>query len=308
MKRCALALGAALAASTAVAAPAQAVTPARTAVAAQAAASAPLTGKAVYLSYQKGVRVLTYNGRWTSQTVGDASFVGQFSVAPDGRRIAWIDAKNRLHVQSPAGDKIVARNAAYVGPCLTPAWTADGKRIAFPLKGQTEAVSISTVDADGKNLTRVGKTLGPCHLTWSANGRTLAGYAGTTDGVYLLDTRSHVSNRARGIKLAHHVESLSPDARRLVVDTLGANSPGGDGSWPASFTPSIYDTLTGKKIPIPVRGKLLGARYLRDGRLVVRVAGRPANTLVVLNASGKELQRVAEQPSARTLGLLAILG
>lgn len=66
--------------------------------------------------------------------------------------------------------------------------------------------------------------------------------------------------------------------------------------------------VTGKKIPIPVKGELLGACYLRDGRLVVRVAGKPANTLVVLSSSGKELQRVTEQASARNLGLLAVIG
>ncbi|MDP9845321.1 hypothetical protein [Streptosporangium lutulentum] len=312
MKRRALTLGTALAVSaataTVVTTPARAMVPAPAAAPARTSAPAPLTGKAVYLSDKNGIQVLTYNGRWTSQTVGGASFAGQFSVAPDGRRIAWIDGKNRLHVLSPAGDKVVARNAAYIGPCLTPAWSADGRRIAFPLKGQSETRFVNAVDADGKNLTRIGKTLGPCHLTWSADGRTLAGYAGTTDGVHLLDTRLHVSRRAPGIKLANHVESVSPDARRIVVNTIGRNAPGGDGSWPTSFTPSIYDTVTGKKIPIPVGGKLLGARYLRDGRLVVRVAGRTANTLVVLNASGREIQRLAEPARARTFGLLGILG
>ncbi|MDP9861626.1 MULTISPECIES: TolB family protein [Streptosporangium] len=298
MKHWAMAVGAALAVSTAaVAAPALA-----------SSQAAPVTG-AIYLGHKGGkVEVLTHRGGWSGLAVGGGSFAGQFSAAPDGRRIAWIDDRSRLHVRSAGGDKVIAKDAAYGGPCLTPAWTADGKRIAYPKKGTAAATTVIVVGADGRNAVDSGRTLGPCHLTWSADGRTLAGYAGDTVGVHLLDTRSRLSRKAPGIKLANHVESLSPDARRVVVNAIGPDAPGGDGSWPLSFTPSIHDTETGKKISIPVRGTLLGARYLRDGRLAVRVKGAAAHTLVVLDASGKELQRVTEPARARDLGLLGVLG
>lgn len=298
MKHWAIAVGTALAVSTAaVATPALA-----------SSRTAPVTG-AVYFGYQGSkIEVLTHRGGWTSLAVGGGAFSGQFSAAPDGKRVAWIDEKSRLHVKSASGDKVIARDAAYGSPCLTPAWTADGKRIAYPKKGTATATTVIVVGADGRNVVDSGKTVGICHLTWSADGRTLAGYAGDTRGVHLLDTRSRVSRKALGIKLANHVESLSPDSRRVVVNAISANDPAGDGSWSTSFTPSIYDTKTGKKITIPVGGTLLGARYLGDGRLAVRVKGGTANTLVILNASGKELQRVAEPTKARKLGLLGVLG
>ncbi|MEV4187173.1 hypothetical protein AB0J28_37680 [Streptosporangium canum] len=299
MKHWAMAAGVALAVST-------------TAVAAPALASsqaAPVTD-AVYFGYEEGqVQVLTdRRPGLTSVRIGGGTLSAQFSVAPDGRRIAWIDEKGRLRVGSASGDKVIAKDAAYGAPCLTPAWTADGKRVAYLKKGTAAAMTVGVAGADGKGVADSGTTLGPCHLTWSADGRTLAGYAGDTAGVYLLDTRSRVSGKAPGIKLANHVESLSPDSRRVVVNAIGPNAPAGDGSWTPLFTPSIYDTKTGKKIAIPVKGRLVGARYLRDGRLAVRVRGTAANTLVTLDASGKELRRAAEPAKARNLGLLGVLG
>ncbi|MGW4423084.1 TolB family protein [Streptosporangium sp. NPDC004631] len=296
MKHWAMAVGTAVAVS-AVASPATA-----------SSRPAPVTG-AVYSGYQGGgVEVLTHRGGWSRRSVGGGGFVGQFSAAPGGGKVAWIDSGNRLHVKTANADRVIAKDAAYGGPCSTPAWTADGRRIAYPVKGTAETTAVTVIGADGRNPVKAGRTMGVCHLTWSADGRTLAGYAGDTDGVHLLDTGSLVSRRAPGIKLANHVQSLSPDAGRVVVHTIGANAPGGDGSWPQSFTPSIYDTKTGRRLPIPVGGRLLGALYLRDGRLAVRVQGRPANTLVILDASGKEIQRVPEPAKARNLALLHVLG
>ncbi|MEV4379906.1 hypothetical protein [Streptosporangium sp. NPDC049644] len=295
MKYWALAAGAALAVS-ATATPAVA-----------SPRTAPVAGAVYFRHTGNGIEALTHRGGWSRLTAGGGAFAGQFAVAPGGGKVAWIDDKSRLHVRSATGDRVIAKNAAYGGPCLTPAWTADGKRLAYPVRGTAEATTVAVVGADGKGSVNAGKTLGPCHLTWSADGRTLAGYAGDVNGVYLLDTRRRVSSRSPGIKLANHVESLSPDGRRVVVNAIGANAPGGDGSWPLSFSPSIYDTKTGAKVAIPVKGRLLGARYLRDGRLAVRVRGTTANTIVVLSRAGKELQRVTEPAGARNLGLVGVL-
>ncbi|GHH63043.1 hypothetical protein GCM10017673_03250 [Streptosporangium violaceochromogenes] len=301
MKHWAVAAGAALVMT------ASAVTAAPAVAGAASSQAAPVAG-AVYLAYRGGgVEVLTHRRTWSRQTVGGPGFVGQFSAAPGGGRVAWIDARNRLHVRSAGGDRVIAKDAAYAGPCLTPAWTADGKRIAYPVKGTASATTVKVVGADGRNPVKAGTTLGPCHLTWSADGRTLAGYAGDTDGVHLLTAGSPVSRRVPGVKLANHVQSLSPDGRRVVVNAIGADAPGGDGSWPLAFTPSIYDTVTGRKIAVPVKGRVIGALYLRDGSLAIRVAGRPANTLLVLDASGRELRRLTEPARARTLGLLHVL-
>ncbi|MFF3439678.1 TolB family protein [Streptosporangium sp. NPDC002721] len=312
MKHWALTAGAALALTAATTTPALAGSTGSTGSTGVAYGTAPVSGAVYFRHAGGGIEVQTHRGGRTSGLkVGGGAFAGQFAVAPDGRRVAWIDDRNRLRVTSASGsgpDKVVARNAAYGGPCLTPAWTADGKRIAYPVKGTSDAAAVAVVGADGGGRSDAGRTLGVCHLTWSADGRTLAGYTGDTNGVHLLDTGSRTSKRVPGVKRAGHVESLSPDGRRVVVNTVGANAPGGDGSWPLSFTPSIYDTRTGAKVAVPVRGRLLGARYLSDGRLAVRVKGTTANTIVVLSRAGKEIQRVTEPAKVRNLGLVGVIG
>nr|BFE88524.1 hypothetical protein GCM10020093_111250 [Planobispora longispora] len=245
-------------------------------------------------------------GAWTRRTAGGPGFVGQFSVSPDGRRIAWIDARSRLRVTGPSGDRVIARDARYIGPCATPAWSPDGRRVAYPLDAEAGTPVVMVVGADGRGRARLGRTRGVCHLAWSGDGRVLAGYAGTTDGVCLLDTVTGKSRRVPGVDLANHVESLSEDGRRIVVRTIRRSEPAGDGSWPAWFTPSIYDTRTGRKIAVPVGGRLIGARYLPGDRLAVRVAGRTHNTLVIVSSGGTR-ERVAEPARVRKHALVRVL-
>ncbi|MEV8630463.1 hypothetical protein AB0395_02290 [Streptosporangium sp. NPDC051023] len=299
MKHLALAVGTALAVSTAaLASPAL------------ASSRAATTPGAVFFGYKSGgVEVVTQQGGLSRLSVGGGTFVGQFSAAPDGTKVAWVDSQSRLHVKSASGDKVIAKNAAYGGPCLTPAWSADGRRVAYVVKGTATAATVALVGSAGGTPVTAGKTVGVCHLAWSADGRSLAGYAGDTKGVYLLNTASHVSTKVPGIKLANHVDGLSPNGDRVVVNALGPNAEGGDGSWPTAYTPSLYNTKTGKKITIPVRGTLIGARFLTDGTLVVRVKGKSFNTWVVLDPDTyKVSQRVSEIGQAKNLGLLNVFG
>ncbi|GLX02321.1 hypothetical protein [Microtetraspora sp. NBRC 16547] len=274
---------------------------------ATSATPTPLKGVAVYLSYAKGYPVARYEPGGGFTKLGNVPDTFQFSASPDGTKLAWITLDGRVHVGAGSTAKIVAKGAAAGFPCLTPVWSPDSTQVAYSPKDNSEKSPLIVINPDGTGARKAGKTLGVCHLAWSADGRHLAGYTGTTAGVYVFDMKTGTSVRAKGIKLANHVQSLSPDGRKVVVHTLSPEDPGGDGGWPEGFTPTIVDTVTGNQVPVPVKGKKIGAFYLADGRLVVRVAGRTHNTLVVLDSSGKELQRLAEPAQARTQALLQIV-
>jgi hypothetical protein len=272
-----------------LAAPAQAV----------AAAPQPLSGAAVY----GGDRLDRYqDGAW--HTLARTGTLPQVAASPDGKKAAWVTQGGRLQVREGGRTVTLASGLQGGTPCLTPVWSPDSTRVAYAGAGD----AVMSVKADASAPPRkLGSSKGVCHLAWSANGRYLAGYTGEADAVYRLDVKTGKAVRAKGVKQVTHVQSLSPDGRRAVVEFPADPDALGDGSWPAAFKPVVLDLVTGRRQTPKVKGRLIGASYLADGRLVVRVAGSPANTLVVLDAAGAELQRLAEPARARNRALLQVL-
>ncbi|MEV7968326.1 LpqB family beta-propeller domain-containing protein [Sphaerisporangium sp. NPDC088356] len=266
----------------------------------------PLTGEAVYFAYNHGFSVDRYVPRKGFVRIGAPSDNSQFAASPDGRKVAWVTQRGEVKVKAGTRVTTVARNVPTGIPCLTPAWSPDSKQVAFVATAKADAVTV--VNADGTGGHKAGKTPGVCHLTWSGGGRYLAGYTGTADAVYKLDLKTGKPAKVKGTRAVTHVQSLSPDGRRVIVNVVPVGQPTGDGGWPTAFRPTIVDTVSGEKVAISVKGRLLGAFYLPDGRLVVRVAGTTRNTLVVLDKNGEESQRLAEPAGARKQGLLQVVG
>ncbi|WP_181871017.1 TolB family protein [Sphaerisporangium album] len=267
----------------------------------------PLTGAAVYYEYNRGVRIDRYQPGKGFARIGAPSDNLQFSASPDGKKVAWITTRGELKVGWGSKVTTVAKGLPAGIPCLTPTWSPDSRQVAYVGGSRTDLSPVGVVNLDGTGRRAAGRTVGVCHLAWSGDGRYLAGYAGTADAVYKLDVKTGKSVKAKGVTFPTHVQSLSPDGRNVIVNMVRKGEPTGDGGWPSLFTPTIVDTVTGKKVPIPVKGRLVGAFYLADGRLVVRVAGAAYNSLVVLDGTGRRLQTIAEPAKARQLGLLQII-
>ncbi|NUP02605.1 MAG: hypothetical protein HOV96_07655 [Nonomuraea sp.] len=267
--------------------------------AASAATAPELSGAAVYAGTGQLSR---YEGEQWS-TLAKVGAMPQFAASPDGKKAAWVTAGGKLQVKEGGKTVTVATKLQGGTPCLTPVWSPDSTQVAYVGKGD----AVMAVKSDGTKSRRLGVSKGVCHLAWAAGGRYLAGYTGEADAVYRLDVKTGKSVRAKGVKLVTHVQSLSPNGRDAVVEFPANPEALGDGSWPTAFKPTVVDLVTGKKLTPAVKGKLIGAFYLADGRLVVRVAGSGHNTLVVLDAAGKETQRVQEPAKARNQALLQVL-
>jgi hypothetical protein len=269
---------------------------------------------AVYVTYDRGYRFVerASDGSVRTLTTIDCNF---YSVSPDGRQVAWIGNRGDVIVRSFSGGsaRTVWKNATpdNDSAILLGSWSADSTRLLINVSA-TAGDQVMSVASDGSGHKVVGETEGPLHMAWSADGNTIAGYTGETDGVVVLDSRTGRTHRVPGISMAdrvlsNHVESLSPDGSKVVVHLIKPTDPGGDPGWPPSFKPTILDTRTGARVPIGVSGPLLGARYLPDGTLVVRKAGKANNTIIFLGPNGKVLKTQAEPAELHDAGLLSAI-
>ncbi|MFI7130282.1 TolB family protein [Nonomuraea sp. NPDC050153] len=280
-----------------------------------AASAAPtpdhLSGAAVYAATGNQLSRYSGSGEWHPL----ASFgAAQFAASPDGTKAAWITESGNLNIRARGRTSTIVSGLQGSTPCLTPVWSTDSDKVAYPSADGT----IRAVRADGSNAPRrLGVSKGVCHLAWSGNGRYLAGYTSTGDALYRLDSKTGKTVIVRGVRSITHVQSLSPDGSKAIVALPENANAAGAGTWPATFRPVILAIPTGKRQQLPVKGNLIGATYLPDGRLVVRTAaphtqsgnagGHAHNTLVVFDSAGNEIQRLAEPPKAKNQALLQVV-
>ncbi|KAB8190302.1 hypothetical protein FH608_035610 [Nonomuraea phyllanthi] len=277
---------------------------------AASAAPAPDLSGAVYAGF--GHQLTRYaNGEWS--TLARIGATQRFAASPDGTKAAWVTDGGDLQVSLNGRTTTLVRGLRGGTPCMTPVWSSDSATVAYPARGGR----IMAVKADGSAAPRkLGTSKGVCHLAWSADGRYLAGHTGQGDGLYRLDAKTGRSTQVKGVRYVNHVQSLSPDGSKAIIAIPDGPDEVGDGTWPSTFTPVVVDMATGKRQRVPVKGRQLGAFYLRDGRLVARTAGTggqsgaaaPArNVLVVLDSAGRPVQRIDEPTRARKHALLQVL-
>ena len=222
--------------------------------------------------------------------------------SPDGKRIVFTSAFEDPDREDPGPGKDGRASAAlYVLEVATgaykrvtrvaetdvlpsPAWSPDGKRVAFTCGKRPErSREICVVDADGTNqkplTTRRGVAVTPA---WSPDGRHVAfGVDGSETGVYVIDQNGADLRRiseSRGWNVA-----WSPDGKRLltqaarhfcIVDVEQKDctrlSPGEGRVLDAVFSPDGRDVLfrsneSGKDRIYAIKVDGTGRRILSDG-------------------------------------------
>jgi hypothetical protein len=265
--------------------------------------------------------------RLPGQSVQDVAF----TFSPDTTMRTWtqVGAKGGLlYTNSTVYSSTLkgyVRPYANPAPCARPAWLGN-RTIVYPRfhmdirgnGGGAAGLQITRLTT-GKGMmrfTRVATTRTTkyiCGLMASGDQKHVVGTDGQ-GGAGVVDLPTGASRPIPGIgsfrkpPFVADIRGLSRDGRVAAVRLSSNGDTPGDGSrQPFASPPTLIDTKTGAKEPIPVKGRLIDATYLTGGGLLVRVAGKPANTLVLL-VGGTEVKRWTEPAAMRTWGLVAAGG
>lgn len=154
-----------------------------------------------------------------------------FDVRPSGR-IAFVsdrDGAPKIYVMNADGSG-VSRLTSGVEADSRPAWSPDGRKIAFARAGDSGTCGIYVMNADGSGLTRLTASCSDGHPTWSPDGARIAfskwtlGSLGT--GIYVMNADgSGVARLTEGLLDAY--PAWSPDGRRIAFN-LTSEHPVGD--------------------------------------------------------------------------------
>lgn len=180
----------------------------------------------------------------TGGATGPGGILG-FSWAPDGRKIA-IAAGGHVYVALADGSSLMRLTRESQGdlgssaPAGQPvSWSTDGKRIAFTNGG------VFVIDADGRNLHRVGEGCGDV-VAWAPDSKRLA-VACERKGVYIMnDDGSGVIELTAGIASFDRLYSLtwSPDSTKVAFDSQRPSEV-----WVARADGSGFETLPQGRVP-----------------------------------------------------------
>jgi TolB protein len=249
--------------------------------------------------------------------------------SPDGRRILFRRLggvgrpDERVDIYVVGADGSGLRNltrSSCTGLCLTneePAWSPDGKRIAFvrtlgpvPPGRQPRIAGIFVVNADGTNVRQLtqrrGTSVTEDHApSWSPDGKRIAlvsvNITAKPAGASVIYVVNADGTHPRAVRSMPHgwpgagAPSWSPDGKRILYSTYclfgncgqratGAQlfSVGADGKNPRQLT--------------RVAGNALGGRWSPDGRKIVFVRNPrvgPTGEVYTMNSDGSSLRRVA---------------
>jgi Tol biopolymer transport system component len=233
------------------------------------------------------------------------------ALSPDGRLLAFVAGRNAkdspgisggadLFVSTPSGSRVrrLTRHSARVGG---PAWSPDGRRLAFVVQNaKGDRSTLWVVGLQGRPPHRV--TSGPLDLepSWAPNGRTIAflridprSFHGAIlsmrpDGSGVRPILSGVRNAAEPV--------WSPDGKRLLVQ---------DGRAIYSVRPS-GGKRTVARLTADARGALEDPQpaWSPDGKWIVfcqfRTGSVGRSDLWVVGADGTGLRRLTSSPGLDT--------
>ena len=152
---------------------------------------------------------LTYRHLRTALTIALAVGVQPCAWSLDDARIVFgastADGKSSVYITTPEGadfEELTAHDPS----ASFPAWSHNGRAIAFSYSPVGLGISIHLMDPDGRNVRRISVPLGPAHLDWEATWSprddaiafTSARMGHDRMGIYLVDVDGGPERRLTG--------------------------------------------------------------------------------------------------------------
>jgi TolB protein len=304
--------------------------------AADASSSAPENGRIVFQRFDPGLgrtRLYTVqpDGRGLRAITRPTDFAGvdsQPDWSPDGRRILFRRINNvgrpdeRVDIYVVGVDGRGLRNltrATCTGLCVAneePAWSPDGKRIAFvrsigpvPPGRQPRMVGIFVMNADGthvRQLTqRSGTSVTEDHApSWSPDGKRIAllsvNITAKPAGASVIYVINADGSRPRVVRSMPHgwpgagAPSWSPDGKRILYSTYCWFGNCGQHANGAQLFSVGADGTNSRQLT-RFAGNAIGGRWSPDGRKIVFVRNPrigPTGEVYTMNSDGTALRRV----------------
>lgn len=235
------------------------------------------------------------------------------ALSPDGKHIAYtlVDPttmKADIHVMSidGSGDKKITEGKDKQ-IAFAPSWSPDGKRLAYstmksPEGGQPGNGAIIVIDADGKNLKKIGDGLLP---TWSPDGKrilyTVLNKADDFDPrLHVMDTDGQ--NDKEFLKGRSMMGAYSPDGKRIVY----LSAKGGKGDLPR-ISLCNADGSEPKELTKGEGVMEIAPRWSADGKRIFFNRMEPETRMqkipiFVMDADGKNEKRISKEDGADILG------
>lgn len=232
------------------------------------------------------------------------------TVAPDGRRVAWVEQATLWVAKVDGSDRRELRDEV-AAMCRPPAWSPNSRQILVTTKVTADRSGEGFVDVSSGKFTEVDRTDG-CHLVWAADGTTAI--ADGSEGTIVLTgpdgtDRGTIPRLGYGHEyVSFDLSSLSPDGQRIALYRIESGGTVGDAARSLRAN-VVLDTRTGKEVALELGGRELRQAYFQaDGTLIARVSSGTGYALVLLDVDGHKVSESTEPAVLKDMQILTVVG